>query len=215
MSGLPPVYCICCRELGKRKEIAERHFRAHNIKATFFEGLHGKTEKLIKTEACTVDGKRNDWFISPGHIALCINHWALWTHIWHAGHEEVIVLEDDAFFPMDFHQKFRAVQSHLPNDWELVYLGWLHDHPRRKTRIKGDLYRLDEGCPFGTHAMLIRRSGIRKLLDTIRGSNAHIDVAISMQCLPHLNWYVVDPSIITQRSQQGGKDKPLIWRPTV
>ena len=212
---IPPTYCIYCREIGKRREVAQRHFTQQGVNVDFFEGVHGKTFKLRKTEACTVDGKRNDWFISPGHIGLCLSHWALWSHIWHAGHKEAIVLEDDAFFKTGFLEQFRKVYKSLPDDWDLVYLGWLHDHPRAKIKIKHNVYKLMEGCPFGTHAMLIRRSGIRKLLDTIRPSNAHIDVAISKHSLPHLNWYVVDPSIVTQRSQQGQQNKDKIWKPSV
>jgi len=209
-----PVYCIYCREIGKRHEIAAKHFKDVGVQVTFFEGIHGKTEKLRKAEPCNVDGKDNNWFISPGHIGLCLSHWALWSHIWHAGHEEAIVLEDDAFFGMNFHQKLAGIKKDLPDDWDLCYLGWLHNHQRNKRNVRGSVFRID-GCPFGTHAMLIRRSGIRKMLDGIRGSNAHIDVAIANRCLPKLNWYVVHPSIITQRSQQGGKDKDPIWRPSV
>jgi len=212
--NLPPVFCLYCREIPRRR-VTELHLKNMGINATFFEGLHGKTANIRAAEPTAYKDNGDPWFISQGHLALDIGHWAMWTHILHSGLEEAIVLEDDAYISVDFHQHYRKARQDLPDDWEICYLGWLHkNHDRQMTNVKGRIHTI-LGCPFGTHAMLIRRAGVEKLLKNIRTFNQHIDILLARDALPHIKTYFVYPSIISQRSQNGKLIKPKEFRPTV
>jgi hypothetical protein len=139
----------------------------------------------------------------------------VWTLIWHMGHEEAIVFEDDAFFGPMFHREYERARRRLPDDWQVCYLGWLHSgHDRDMKQVRDCIYTVN-GCPFGTHAMLLRRDAVRILLDTQRDTNDHIDISIHKHSLPKLKTYFVYPSIVAQRSQNRKKDKPREFRPTV
>jgi GR25 family glycosyltransferase involved in LPS biosynthesis len=213
--NMPPIFCIWNREI-PRRQITESHFNANGINATFFEGIHGKTFNVGSAEPHSKKADGTDWYISQGHVGLCLSHYMVWSHIWHSGFPEAIVLEDDAFFGVTFHNQFRLARSNLPKDWHMCYLGWLHrGHDRDMSQVRGNIYKINNGCPFGTHAMLIKREGIRILLDTQRGMRDHIDINIWKRSLPHMNTYFVYPSIVTQRSQNGKKQKPNAFKPTV
>ena len=214
MIEMPKTFCLYCREI-PRRAVTELHLKNMGMNATFYEGLHGKTSNIRAAEPTSHKDNGDPWFISQGHIALDIGHWSMWSHILHSGFEEALVLEDDAYLTTDFHQQYRQVRNDLPQDWELCYLGWLHrGHSREMEQVKGRVHTM-EGCPFGTHAMLIRRRGIEKLLKHVRVFNQHIDILIARDALPHIKTYYVYPSIITQRSQNGIKNKPQAFRPTV
>lgn len=185
------------------------------VHAEFFEGIHGKTFRVGAAEPTSQKPDGTPWYISQGHIGLCLSHYMVWSHLWHSGVEEAIILEDDAYITSDFHPQYRQVRNDLPNDWELCYLGWLHGgHDRKMHKVKGRIHTV-EGCPFGTHAMLLRRSAIRTLLDTQRCFKQHIDINIAERSLDKIRTYFVYPSIITQRSQNGKREKPGEFRPTV
>jgi GR25 family glycosyltransferase involved in LPS biosynthesis len=212
---LPPIFCIWNREI-PRREITEAHFNNSGIRATFFEGIYGKGFKVGAAEPHSKKPDGTDWYISQGHVGLCLSHYMVWSHIWHCGVEEAIVLEDDAYFSPTFHQEFHMAHKNLPNDWQMCYLGWLHrGHDRDKEKVRENIYKINQGCPFGTHAILIRRDGIRILLDTQRVMRDHIDINIWKRSLPHIRTYYVFPSIVAQRSQNGKKQKPKEFRPTV
>jgi GR25 family glycosyltransferase involved in LPS biosynthesis len=125
----------------------------------------------------------------------------VWTIIKHAGHEMAIVFEDDVLPCPDFSDKLEQVIADLPADWDLVYLGWLDSHPRVKKHISGNVYKMQIGFPFGTHALLVRDRGIQTLLDTNRICQSHIDLQLARRSLDKLNWYVVYPSVVRQRTQ--------------
>lgn len=214
-SSLPKIFCIYCRELG-RKEAAEQHFKACWLDVVFVEGIHGKTFKIQSSEPCTIDREKDkngkEWVISKGHQGLLLSWYMVLTHIWHLGLEEAIVLEDDAFFHPQFKQQYADARKDFPANAQLVYLGWLQRHQRPLKQVNGCVYRMTEGCPFGTHAIWLHRTAVRTLLDTQRNGALHIDVSIWKRSLPLLDWYVLNPSLVTQRSQNQKPGKPDIWK---
>jgi GR25 family glycosyltransferase involved in LPS biosynthesis len=214
MSELPPTYCIWNREIPRRR-ISEAHFKNFGIPVTFVEGFYGKGFGIRSAISTHNNAKGEPWYISQGHLGLCLSHYMVWTLAWHQGHEEILVLEDDAFFGTVFHDGYRRARKDLPKDWQVCYLGWLHrGHDRDMKKARGNVYSIS-GCPFGTHAMLLKRDAIRTLLDTQRRMDHHIDINIDKYCLPKLKTYFVYPSIVSHRSQNGKKDKPKEFRPTV
>ena len=208
---IPKMYCLYCRELGERKQIAASHFRKVGLDVDFFEGIHGKTYGLKSSIICNVDGKNKEWYISAGHLGLNLGHRMVWEHVMHTDMQEVIIFEDDARPTAMFEMQYNRCRRNLPDDWEICYLGWIDSHPRELQRVGDCVHRmkLRSGVPFGTHAMLLNRRGIQKLLDHTRVCNMHIDVLLAKHVLPKSNFYVCYPSLVRQESQEG-KMKPSV-----
>lgn len=148
--------------------------------------------------------------IDPGHIGLCLSHWMCWTLALHMGLEEVLICEDDVSFCGDFRQEFEARYAALPKDWQVWYIGYLERPLRSKQMIGSNLCKFPV-APFGTHAMLIRRSALPVLLDRCVGAYTHVDQLIGERALPHLNWYASWPSIAGQHSADGSWPHAVGW----
>lgn len=207
MSKEIPFYAIYCREIEGRKHETDRHLRNHGIEPNWFEGIHGVTFGLQTTHECAVDGK-SGWRISPGQVGLDLGHYMVWSHIWHSGYENAVIMEDDVVVVPNFKDKFDRVMQELPSDYDICFLGWLDTHPRIKTQVNGLVHKLND-IAFGTHCYVVSRNGVRKLLDTNRICWGHIDVQIHRRTLGNAKWYACSPSLAAQRSQGGN------WKGTV
>ena len=58
------------------------------------------------------------------------------------GHRRVLILEDDVLPQYDHLQRFDEVISQVPEDWELLMLGYYgHKPPSLRYRIQQQIYR--------------------------------------------------------------------------
>ncbi len=194
-----PTYCITCTETPERGECAALHFAGVGLQTTFWRGVHGMTWGLRTDKGC----KPADpgYRIHPGQIGLILAHWSLWQHVYLSGAPEALILEDDAAFGADFLDRFAEAKKELPENWEFCYVGWggAVGHSSGRTAS----WRAVQGCPFGTHAYLVKRAALPVLLDTNREARTHIDIQIFENSLPHLQAYVCTPSLAGQHSQEG------------
>ena len=98
--------------------------------------------------------------ILPGELGCAISHITVWEDALKNNYENILVLEEDfqvldRFLVDDF--------KSLPSDWDLFYLG--------KNTLSGfedietELPRIKKSAPsYNTHAYLLNKSGIKKLL---------------------------------------------------
>lgn len=195
-----PAYCLTLRQTPERTAIAESHFRAVGVDAVMFRGVHGRTWGIGTEQWFSERRDTGSWVIPPGHIGLNLSHWMLWSHLWHAGVEEALVLEDDAILPPDFLQQLAATRAALPDDWQFLSVGSVGD-PQRQP-INARVCRV-AGWVFGTHAYLVRRAALPVLLDTMQSCQDHIDVQLWRNAMPRLRWYLAWPSLAQQRTATG------------
>jgi FkbM family methyltransferase len=196
---LPPVFVIYCNELPEKQRVMESQLSAAGIEPTWFASVHGSTWGLEVSAKATA--------------GLSLGYYALWSHLWHSGISEALILEDDTVLAPNFHQRLLKIKRQLPQTWQFVYLGNL-GADKIEERIterfhapKGEgIVRMK--APYGTHAVLVRRSALPVLLKHCKNSFNPIDCQIwdtvlnpigPNGCL--LDWYSCFPALATQRGR--------------
>jgi len=187
--ALPPIYCITCRQTPERTRLAKEHFSARRLNVQFFPGIHGKTFGL---PACGSNG------MSAGEVGCLLSHYMLWQTLAYLPHEEVLILEDDAWFETDFPSRFRRAYRDLPEDWQFVFVGAvaLEGKPIERLTDRVGVMRY----PCGTHAYLVKRSVLPFLLQTNHQALMPIDLQLMANSLPAMKCYMFVPTLVKQRS---------------
>jgi glycosyl transferase family 25 len=110
------------------------------------------------------------WLLSAGELGCTLSHRHVWQHISDHKIPWAIVFEDDAQLDTSsFRESLSDVLSHLPTDWDVVYLFYPLNNPKKGTlKILGNntlkkFKRDRRGIAF-THAYMISCKGAQKLL---------------------------------------------------
>ena len=120
-----------------------------------------------------------DHGLRPGVLGCALSHLAIWAELASdpalADDAAVLVMEDDAIFPGDFAQRWRAeiLDGALRDTrWDLLFLGFTDDFPALASRAVGPGLRAFTRHPRsfggGTYGYLIRRRGAGELLALAR-----------------------------------------------
>lgn len=106
--------------------------------------------------------------------------------------QRAFIFEDDAVFVDGFQEQFETAMSHLPDDWDMVYLG---AHLLQKEPVNDYWVRSLE-CS-STHAYAVRAEVIPRLIDRAKLLDVHIDVAYS-KLHKDLKVYAARPTLVYQ-----------------
>lgn len=205
-----PTYLIGCDELPERKKFAFEHLQSHGVDFKYWRGLYGRTSGLMTTIIHNYWPDGRPYYISPGIASLTLNHLFLYQHCLLNNYDQVVVLEDDVHLEDEWREKMTSMMRFLPQDYDMVYLGWCHEGQGRSFKhVASYLYNDVNGCVYGTHAMLISKKGLKILIDHNRILERPIDVQICLWSLPLMKYYVCYPNLISQRSQW--KEKDRMW----
>ena len=210
MNNLPKIFCLTLKDTPKRKEYAEQHFKQHGLDVEFFEGING-TKFGLKTTIPYKDDNPDgdDYFIKQGRIGCLLSHYMLWQTLWHLHHEEILILEDDAFLCENFHERFLEFKKQLPDDWQYVFVGHCCLPPEDyQLKVTNNIITTTH-APMCTHAYMIKKSSIPILLDTNHSAWAAVDIQIQKKTLKILKHYVFMPPLVEQVSllKQRNPDK--------
>lgn len=223
---LPPVYVLYCAELPDRFAGIRREIIASGLTAQFWRGYHGRTWGLR-----TVHEFAPGQHIPSGHVGLNLGAWALWQHIYLCEDRDarpddaVIVLEDDAVLPPQFDLTVLEVLEDLEGNyphWQLVFLGLAEREPHvwgkvtKRIGSKPDSRFCQLHEPFGTHAMMLRRSAFGVLLDNMTIAERNLDQQLWQRVLQPglLNWCAILPSLIEQRTFDHRGTGKVEWAPS-
>ena len=210
MIPLPKIFCLTLKDTPKRREYAEYHFKQHGLDVSFFEGINGKKFGLKTTIPYKDDNPDgDDYFIKQGRIGCLLSHYMLWQTLWHLHHEEILILEDDAFLCENFHERFLEFKKQLPDDWQYVFVGHCCLPPEDyQLKVTNNIITTTH-APMCTHAYMIKKSSIPVLLDTNHQAWAAVDIQIQKKTLKILKHYVFMPPLVEQVSllKQRNPDK--------
>ena len=210
MIPLPKIFCLTLKDTPKRREYAEYHFKQHGLDVSFFEGINGKKFGLKTTIPYKDDNPDgDDYFIKQGRIGCLLSHYMLWQTLWHLHHEEILILEDDAFLCENFHERFLEFKKQLPDDWQYVFVGHCCLPPEDyQLKVTNNIITTTH-APMCTHAYMIKKSSIPILLDTNHSAWAAVDIQIQKKTLKILKHYVFMPPLVEQVSllKQRNPDK--------
>ncbi len=176
----PPTYCITCTQTPRRRPVAEKHFADVGLPVRFVQGIYGRV-----------------WGFS-GDTGLVLSHRMLWQHCLLAGHEETIIMEDDAILTDNFAQDYARVYASLPSDWQMVFLGSLATETMTPEVVADRLVKVAH--PLGTHCYLVRASALPILLDVNQQAHHPLDLQMHRTSMHLLRHYVVHPTLGGQRT---------------
>jgi len=210
MTNLPKIFCLTLKDTPKRREYVEQHFKQFGLDVEFFEGINGKKFGLKTTIPYKDDNPDgDDYFIKQGRIGCLLSHYMLWQTLWHLHHEEILILEDDAFLCENFHERFLEFKKQLPDDWQYVFVGHCCLPPEDyQLKVTNNIITTTH-APMCTHAYMIKKSSIPILLDTNHSAWAAVDIQIQKKTLKILKHYVFMPPLVEQVSllKQRNPDK--------
>jgi len=117
--------------------------------------------------------------MSKGEIGCALSHLKAWEKAKEDNVNIAMILEDDAsYFHEDFFKYLNNILEEVPEDWDVIMLGFLIKNYMLPTEQKiGNLYKIKEFVL--THCYLINKKTINKLLDNLP-INAPVDTWIAL-----------------------------------
>jgi len=207
MNKLPRTFCVTLKETPLRTKGFKEEAAKAELEFEFFYGVLGRKLGLVPKSSNSLETSNETIFLTEGNIGCTMSHLMLWKMLAILPEDEFFIVEDDAAFVDGFKEKFQAIYAKLPVDWELAYVGWV---PYGK-----DLppIMIDEGLsirkPSATHAYLVKKSVLEKLMTAVCPFYSPIDLTLLHKLLPTINYYVFDPSLAKQKSYLSSDDP--VW----
>ncbi len=149
---------------------------------------------------------------TPNTIGNWLSHTFLWRTVQDTD-QNVLVLEDDAVLCADFRQRLQYLETHLPDDWDIVFLcgtfhlnppHWHADDLGRDVELTDDPHLLRAYGVFSNHGYIVRGWSAGKLLrrmkDLMPKAKGSDHALIMLQ--PELRAYVMVPGAVFQRDSE-------------
>lgn len=193
-----------------RKDYILEQCKLHNLNVEVFDAVIGKKLGLIPENYNKLEFPTLDVKLTFGGIGCALSHYVLWNLCKYLPDEEFFILEDDCIFCDDFENKFKKIYDTLPKNWEMAYVGWI-PYGNDITPITID-NNISVRIPSATHAYIIKKSAIPKLIDSLHPISSPVDLHIINKALNNLVYYVFDPSLVTQKSYMNVSD--IDWMST-
>lgn len=111
-------------------------------------------------------------YLNDSEISLALKHCWLIKDAFENKYDSILVLEDDVVFAQNFVENFNNYKQQLPNDWDSCFIGTCCNlHARTIENL--NVYKTNSSrC---THAYILSRKGIEKLITDIDSINECID----------------------------------------
>jgi len=195
------IFCISCpKELPERHEAAVKHFTEHKVGAQFINGIHGETFGILSWRPYRRERPAVGELMDISVTGIALSHYMAWQICWFYEDETFLILEDDADFEENWSNRLNQAILDTPKDWDILLVGNANCSDKPQEHIKGEVFEVK--YPFCTHAMLIKRKAIPKLLEMGRDAAMPIDVLLLDKIYPQLRVYTVLPRIVGQRGRE-------------
>jgi len=146
-------------------------------------------------EAVKGDDQANHPNLMPGEVGCYLSHFNIISEAKARGLKSILILEDDVVFTDNVLEKFFEGYKHIPEDWEMIYLGCNHKKPY--TRINDRVVKCNYA--YTTSAYIIKDTVYDKLLEATRFVNRQIDVQYAeLQAAGQINAYAFHPWLMYQ-----------------
>lgn len=207
MNEIPRTFCITLKETPLRRKGFLESTSTLGFPIMMFEGVLGSRLGLVPKFSNEFECPSQKIMLNENAIGCNMSHFMLWQVLKYMPEDEFFVLEDDAVLDVNFLDKFHSAYNELPEDWEMAYVGWLPNDEDRNPIVVND--QISIRTVSATHAYLIKKSILPRLCESILPFQSNIDLTIIHKVLPHIKYYVFDPSIVSQRSYLNTSD--AVW----
>ena len=133
-----------------------------------------------------------------GHVGCLISHMSVMLLAKYRQLDSVLILEDDATFVPDLHERWEQIEKDIPDDWDVLFLGsWSPPRDPSKTKhIQGDVYR--SFYALLTHAYAVRRKAYDRILAELGRDVQAVDQVVGSGWKFDLNVYSIHPVLAYQ-----------------
>jgi glycosyl transferase, family 25 len=216
----------------------DRHVRVkQSLAGLSFDFFWGADKLKLDFDKAKADGtydeqrakklQRQGKALNSGEIACSLSHRNLYAAMIENNWEKVLILEDDVLPIIENMNDLPAAMEELPQDWELVYLGYLkHEKITAGLKVKQFVYKIGSALglmkwtykmvgnllpkPYSkhlkkagfhdcTHAYAITVEGAKKLLDAQTPVVYRADDLLSATIIKgELNAYITEPKFFDQ-----------------
>lgn len=196
-SGILGIDQIWVINLERRKDRLQR-FKQNNAliadKIQVLKACDGRDLELTPQIARLFASNNFQW--NKAKMACCLSHLKVWMQLLKEENDDAtyLILEDDAVLLEGWHQTLldAVVGGHIPNDWDVVYLGgtgskgedanWHSLVPPFLNCIQGNVFQMNPNSIYGQSpstkflhftaiAYLINKKGVQRTLELIKRAN--------------------------------------------
>ena len=202
------VYLTHWSKLIDRKEFLNTHLSLNNIDNIEWVELYDKEnwnkEDIIK-EYPNIFGLNpprfnytNGRYLNESEISLALKHCWIIKDAFNKNYESILILEDDVVLVENFTEKFNSYKNQLPENWDSCFIGTCCDLHAQLVNGRNVYKTNGSRC---THAYILSRNGISKLINEINTINDCIDWYYNLVIHKlQLENYWFEPSIANQNT---------------
>ncbi len=169
-----PIYVINLPNRTDRKTKILQEFTKHNITDyTITTAIHGNTldvEQMEKDNLISFSHRR----LKKGEYGCYLSHLNIYKKILESPEELHLVLEDDVYFVDRFNNKLKELLEKVSDvEWDIFYIG--RNCHKSASKCKEGIYignkrdgiYYPEHPFFGTHAYIIKKSTLLRIIDNL------------------------------------------------
>ena len=165
-----PIYIVNLKRRDDRQIKLTKELAEHNIdNYQFTEAVDGKDLNLPEmAEKNLISFERTN--LKSGEVGCYLSHYNILKSILNSSNELNLILEDDVWFVPNFRNRLnRALRLAKNAEWDMFFIG-IHYHDGDFPRgnfigHKGDGIFYPDNLIYGTHAYLIKKSSVQKIID--------------------------------------------------
>lgn len=139
-----------------RVDYISKHLNENDIKFDFFVAPDKRiiTKDILVKDGGDVNNKNHKALLS-----LISSYVSIIEIARISGFKSICIIEDDCYFVKDWNQKIKMFFDHLPNNWDLLNLGYhpLHDTETIKEKYN-DYVNIPVNWHHTTHCMMIKNT---------------------------------------------------------
>jgi GR25 family glycosyltransferase involved in LPS biosynthesis len=190
------TFCITLPESPQRKARAAEHFKSVDIQTEWFDGIHAEKFGIQTHHTYEHDNPGTNFRIGFKPTGIWLSHFMLWSALRLLWDDYFLILEDDAKFEKNWHQRLVDALQSVPKDFDMLYVGSCCCKDRPMKLIKNQVWEVK--YPMCTHAYIVAKKALPTILRTQRKIYAPIDIGLAFDTLPLLKVYTVLPRIVDQ-----------------
>ena len=205
----PHQVCINLDKRADRWRQMQAKFAEHDLK------------RVVRFPAADGSGMAipGSWDDFPGAYGCLRSHLAVVEQARAEAWPSVLIFEDDAVLAPEFNARFAAFSDQLPDDWDMVFFGAIHQEPPQ--RISENVMRVTHS--LSTYAYALRQTIFDRYIDLNRQALTVLDentraLQREFNCycfMPHLAWVEEDFSDVREETMNLWwlKESLVLWGP--
>jgi len=195
-----PTFIVSLPEGAREKECV-KYMESFGIKAVPIYGFRASNCGISTEYYNSVKKDR----MTVKSIVAGLSHFSVWSAIkWavesgaYPKDQPFLVVEDDCkFVSDDWKEKLTEELQHVPEDWDVIYVGSCCAAPYEDNRhIGGNVYRLTRG--MCTHCYYVTYEGACMLMKTNQKVWCPIDIQMLVDSIPFMKFYGILPRLAYQ-----------------